>query len=550
MPHREIYSTPGREYPMTDKNSERYALLSVSDRSGLIEFARGLTSLGFTLLTTSGTGKALKEEGLSSVSIEDYTGQDEILGGRVKTLHPKIHGGILARSGFEEDESDLRRCDIARIEVVAVNLYPFETKLSGPKTLTPIEMVEMIDIGGPTMIRAAAKNFQSVFPVLDPLDYPRVLQSLQGGDDSLGLRRELAVKVFTTLARYNLAIASYFSAVSDALDEGPKSYADLALAPVTGLVLERKQELRYGENPHQRAGEYSNIFRAFGDDGAWQQFGGKQLSFNNLLDLDAGLRTLRVLPKKRCSVAILKHLTPCGAAVADSLGEALERAKLSDPRSHFGGIIAFSGEVDEEVAESVAADFAEIVVAPKFSTGAREVFKKKKNLRVIEVPEGEVDGASGSLFEVRSAAGSILVGEHDSGVSDVSSLECVTSRKVSETELEDLDLAWRLCSQVKSNAITLVREGMLLAGGGGQTSRIDALEVAFQKCDTHGHDLKGAVAASDAFFPFVDCVEKLAERGVTAIVVPSGAKRDDEVRARAEELGLSLIFAPDRHFRH
>ena len=524
------------------------ALISVSDRSGLPVLARALTEAGYTLLTTSGTTRFLQSEGIATLPIEEYTGQREILDGRVKTLHPRIHGGLLARRDDPKHLQQIAEEGILPIDIAVINLYPFEQGLAGEKVARPREMIELIDVGGPTMIRAAAKNFGSVLPVIDPADYPAVISFLRSGEapggSVLNWRRQMAEKVFTTLAHYDLTIASYLSNVtmteqSAVVDTGTA----FTLGPVTGMVLRRTQALRYGENPHQRAAMYQPVGSA---QPGWEQLSGKELSYNNLLDFDATLRMIRALPLSAGpAVVIVKHLNPCGAARGGTLLEALQRAKRCDPRSHFGGIIAFNGPVTAEAAAEVREDFAEIVLAPDFEPSALEVLTRNKNLRVLRYGPEE-----GERFEVRTIAGGALVQLRDLVLSDPGSLEVVSSRRPEDRELRDLQFAWTMCAHVKSNAIVLAREGMLIGVGAGQMSRIDSVELAISKARHHGHTLTGAVAASDAFFPFTDNIETLAAAGVTAVVAPGGAKRDGEVISLADKLGLALILTGDRHFRH
>lgn len=518
---------------------KRAALLSVSDRTGIEAFARGLQALGYVLLTTSGTAKFLAGVGIQTTAIEDYTGQKEILDGRVKTLHPKIHAGLLARRDDHAHMQQIEADGILPIDIAAVNLYPFVKNLSSAEAKDPEHMIEFVDVGGPTMIRAAAKNHATVYPVIDPADYPAVLEVLktQQGAASVGmeLRRALAVKVFTQLGYDSLEIARYFSSVS-------KQASDSFGAPVAGVVLQKAQDLRYGENPHQAAAFYTAV-------GAsalpWQQLHGKELSYNNLLDFDAILRIIQEFPSTQPAVVIVKHLNPCGAAVADTSVEALKMAKRCDPRSHFGGIIAFNQTVDAAAAAEVKEDFAEIVVAPGFEPEALELLKRNKNIRLLKA-----DLKAHSTLEIRTAAGGYLLQQRDGGASDVSALEQMSDRKASANELADLQLAWRLCAHVKSNAIVLVRNGLLIGTGAGQMSRIDSVELAIAKARKHGHSLSGAVAASDAFFPFTDSLETLAGVGVVAVVAPAGAKRDEDVVQMAKQLGITLVFTKDRHFRH
>lgn len=536
---------------------KKFALLSVSNRDGIVEFARGLIELGFSLLTTSGTQRFLSDQGLVTCSIAEYTGQHEILGGRVKTLHPKIHAGILAKRSESTHQAELQAHDIPFIDVVAVNLYPFEEQLKNTEDKTLEEMVEFIDIGGPTMIRAAAKNCESVYAVIEPSDYGTVLEALAQGssfehEDStlLELRLQLSQKVFTQLAHYNLEISKYLS--SQAVERSRKEYVSNGLLRSQGQIWREAQSLRYGENPHQSASLYRKAAGVQQNAGAgWRQLGGKELSYNNILDADAGYRLTRML-STQCSrfsegevVSIMKHLTPCGVAVAASQDEALRRAKKSDPRSHFGGIIGFSSEVTEAAAREVVADFAEIVIAPRFSEEALEVFSKRSNLRLLEC-----DYTIPIAGEIRSTLFGYLEQTPDLMSCSIHDGEVVSGALQDLQLQQDLELAWSVVAHVKSNAIVLVKSQQLIGSGAGQTSRIDSVEVALFKAKEHGHDVAGAVAASDAFFPFPDSLERLVEAGVRAVVTPNGSKKDSDVIETAKQLGITLIFVPERHFRH
>ena len=522
---------------------QRAALISVSDRTGIVEFAAGLSALGFTLLTTSGSGKALSEAGITHMGIDEYTGQKEILDGRVKTLHPKIHAGLLARRDKPEHQTELAENHILPIDVVAVNLYPFLEKVRGEAASSPEKMIEFIDIGGPTMIRAAAKNHAAVLPVIDPSDYPLVLEFLRSGavagKTELQFRRYLASRVFTAIAHYDLEIAKYIAAVAE---EGFFDPTHASLGPVEGAVLIKEQVLRYGENPHQSACLYRPAAEAAR---AWTQLNGKELSYNNLLDVDAALRIISLFPQTTPAAAIIKHANPCGAAMGASLEEALRKSKLCDPRSHFGGILAFNAEVSKAVAENIREDFAEVVIAPAYSADALTVLRTAKNLRVVQINADALRST-----EMRSVIDGVLVQTRDAKVSALADLEVVSTRSPVASELQQLQMAWNLCANVKSNAIVLVKDGMLIGCGAGQMSRVDSVELALSKARLHGHDIHGAVAASDAFFPFTDGLETLAKAGVIAVAAPSGAKRDPDVIATADRLGVSLIFTADRHFRH
>jgi phosphoribosylaminoimidazolecarboxamide formyltransferase/IMP cyclohydrolase len=524
----------------------RYALLSVSDQTGLADLASALHRAGYVLLATSGTGKALESAKLPFTSVESYTGLAELLDGRVKTLHPKIHGGILARRDSEKHLGQMEEEEIAPIDVVVVNLYPFLKYLGTERAKDPLEMTELVDVGGPTMIRAAAKNHRFVLPLIDPADYPEVIATLaqaKPGSDpfTIEARRRFAAKVFATLSQYDGAIASYFGGL---VSEG----AGASELPASfEATFSRQAELRYGENPHQKAALYTGNSETVPFIGGprWKQHGGKELSYNNMLDFDAALRILADLPREKPMVAILKHLNPCGVASGRTVTDAIQRAKECDPRSHFGGVLVSNTTIDRAAAEEIRGDFAEIVIAPGFEPGALEELRMSKNLRILEVTEGQLSG-----YDVRTVAGGLLVQEPDVGAATMSQSKLVSSRSPTDEELSDLDLAWRLVRHVKSNAIVLVRDGLLIGVGAGQMSRIDSVELALKKARTHGHLLDGAVAASDAFFPFPDSVETLSEAGITCIVAPAGARKDDEVKATAHSKNVSLFFAGTRHFRH
>jgi phosphoribosylaminoimidazolecarboxamide formyltransferase/IMP cyclohydrolase len=528
----------------------KMALLSVSDQSGLVELATALVNANYTLLATSGTAKALSAAGLKYVSVEDYTGLAELLDGRVKTLHPKIHAGILAKRDKETHLHQLLAAEIKQIDLVAVNLYPFTKYLESDRADNPDEMVELVDVGGPTMIRAAAKNHSFVLPVIDPSDYPQIihlLKSAEGDPFSLEFRRALAAKVFLSLSEYDRAIGGYFSSLEIGRESNGAQNSD-GFPERVSIDLTKGIELRYGENPHQKAAIYS-VGRASTlpllSGSKWRQLGGKELSYNNMLDFDAGLRLLSDLENDRPTVAILKHLNPCGVATGSSVAEAIERAKLCDPRSHFGGILVINREIDLDAAREIRGDFAEIVVAPKFSKEALDVLSTAKNLRILEIDSGVLTG-----FEVRTVAGAVLVQQPDTTRTRLTAEHSATSVGVSDEELSDLNMAWSICSHVKSNAIVLVRDGLLIGVGAGQMSRIDSIELAIRKATLHGHLLDGAVAASDAFFPFPDSIEALADVGVRCVVAPSGSRRDDDVKATAQARAVGLFFTGDRHFKH
>jgi phosphoribosylaminoimidazolecarboxamide formyltransferase/IMP cyclohydrolase len=521
---------------------KKAALISVSDRTGLIEFARDLQSLDYVILGTKGTKIFLEENGIKVHSIEEYTGQKEILGGRVKTLHPRIHAGILARRSVNSDLSELEANDIFEINVVAVNLYPFQKALESSTARSYQEMIELIDVGGPTMIRAAAKNAESVYAVIDPSDYSRVATELNNNNNlksesAILLRRQLAVKVFNEVSNYDASISHF---LNNSLNVS--SNATSPIKDKLNIDLQISQILRYGENPHQQAAFYK---KTSDQQSYWEQLQGKELSYNNFLDFDAGYRIIKSLSNAKPAVAIIKHLNPCGVAYGKNLKEALEFAKRGDPRSHFGGIIACNKSVDLELAQSIVEDFAEIVVAPDFTSEALNLLANKKNLRLIKVLKD-----FNTEYEIRNVADGILIQVQDNSFDNLNNAEVVSDCKPTDKQLEDLDLAWRVCAHVKSNAIVIVKNNMLLASGAGQMSRVDSVEIAINKSKVHNHDLQGAVVASDAFFPFPDSIELLAEEGIKAIIAPSGAKKDNEIISTCNSHGITLLFAKERHFRH
>ncbi len=531
---------------------KRAVLISVSDKSGLVPFAKQLVDLGYVLLGTSGSKAYLAENGIPVESIELYTEQKEILGGRVKTLHPKIHAGLLAKRDDAEHMRQLQESGIYPIDIAVINLYPFTQNLRSEAATNPAKMIELIDIGGPTMIRASAKNFQGVIPVLDPADYDAVAEELSKAGSvektSVELRRRLAQKVFTFTANYDLQIAKYLSHVdcTDAAslkDGAVDASTGFMLGSVTGVVLTLDQELRYGENPHQKARFYRSVDGVF--ERSFDQLNGKELSYNNLLDFDAALRMAQGFPAGKTGAVIVKHLNPCGAAFGTSVHDAICKAKLGDPRSHFGGVIAVNKTLTAEAAEGIAGEFAEIVIAPGYEDDALNVLRRNKNLRVLRV-----NTDSHVQYEIRSIQSGVLVQAGDSTISKVGDAKVVSTRPPSDAELRDLEFAWTMCSHVKSNAIVIARDSMIVGVGAGQMSRVDSAELAISKASAHGHNLKGSVAASDAFFPFPDSVEFLASHGITAIIVPGGAKRDPEVIESCNKLGVALLFTGDRHFRH
>jgi phosphoribosylaminoimidazolecarboxamide formyltransferase/IMP cyclohydrolase len=507
------------------------ALLSVSDKAGLLDFARGLVSAGWELISTGGTARALRDANIPVRDVSDVTGFPEMLDGRVKTLHPVIHGGLLARRDLPEHMAAIAEHDIAPIDLVAVNLYPFR-ETAARRGVSPEDVIEQIDIGGPSMLRSAAKNFAAVTTVVDPSDYPRVLAALADGGDRLALRRELAAKVFEHTAAYDAAIASWF--VAQRGEEFPERLC---------LALEKAQPLRYGENPGQRAAFYVEP----GATGlsSLRQRGGKELSFNNLLDLEGALLATEPFGDEPCC-AIIKHTTPSGLGIGDSALAAYQRALACDPLSAFGSVISFSTMVDEMAAEAVSSLFVECVVAPEYSAEALEILGRKKNLRVLE---GRARWPAGAL-DYKRVRGGLLVQQRPPAVIDRSTWTVVTERQPTTEELRDLLFAWRAVATVKSNAIVLARDGATIGIGAGQMSRVDAAFLAVHKAASAGHATAGAALGSDAFFPFRDGVDQAAEAGVKAIVQPGGSVRDAEVIAAANEHGIAMCFTGVRLFRH
>jgi phosphoribosylaminoimidazolecarboxamide formyltransferase/IMP cyclohydrolase len=506
------------------------ALISVSDKRGLVEFARGLVRLGWDILSTGGTARALEEAGVAVTPVERVTGLPEMLDGRVKTLHPALHGGILARRDAPTHLEALRQHGFQAIDLVAVNLYPFRETAARPGARFD-EVIEQIDIGGPALLRSAAKNHAFVLPVVDPADYSRVLDALKTGSVTEELRRELSAKVFLHTAAYDSAIARYLAASRE------------ELPPAVVLVLERLQTLRYGENPDQRAALYATDEpRGVAD---LQQLQGKELSFNNLLDLDAA--TLALAPwRDRPACVIVKHTTPCGIALGPNPEAAYRRALATDPTSAFGSVVAFNTLVDGPAAIAMADLFVEVVVAPRYHDAALEAFAKKKNLRVIEMPLPP-DGASLDFKRVR---GGFLVQDRFRFEPDEAHWRVVTRRAPTGAEWRDLRFAWAAVAAVKSNAILLARDEAAIGIGAGQMSRVDAAFLAVHKARQAGHDPKGAVLASDAFFPFPDGVEEAARAGVAALIQPGGSMRDADVIAAADAAGMAMVLTGKRQFRH
>ena len=514
------------------------ALLSVSDKTGLVDLARELVARGWDLVSTGGTAKAIRDARIAVRDISEVTGFPEMMDGRVKTLHPLVHGGLLARRDLPEHVASMRAHGIEPIDLVVVNLYPFRAT-AAKAGVAPGEVIEQIDIGGPSMLRSAAKNFASVTVVVDPADYGRVLAALPASaagpaNDAaaLTLRRDLAEKAFAHTAAYDAAISGWFA----------RQRGD-AFPDAMTIAVRKAQSLRYGENPGQRAAFYTTY-----DEGGLQglaQRGGKELSFNNLLDLDGALLAAEPFGGETCC-AIIKHTTPCGIATGRDALDAYRKALACDPVSAFGSVIAFTVPVDDATAEAVSALFVECIVAPKFSAGAVEILGRKKNLRVLE---GAASWRAGDL-DFKRVRGGFLAQERAPLAKADDVWKVVTERAPTDAESRDLAFAWRAVSSVKSNAILLARDGASIGIGAGQMSRVDAAFMAVHKAQQAGHDTKGAALGSDAFFPFRDGIDQAASAGVTAIVQPGGSVRDDEVISAANQHGIAMVLTGQRLFRH
>ena len=527
------------------------ALLSVSDKRGLVELGRALAEKGVEILSTGGTFAALQAAGIGVKQVSEHTGAPEILDGRVKTLHPKIHGGLLGRS-TPEHRAEMDTHGITPIDLVVVNLYPFEATVAKPTTSLE-EAIENIDIGGPSMLRSAAKNHERVTVVVDPDDYGMVIDGVRGGGLSPAQRFALARKAFSHTAAYDAAIAAYLSSIDDsAATARAQAPSRRELPDTLTMQWRRLYELRYGENPHQSAAFYADA-RSVLPRASTQRptiasaevLGGKQLSYNNILDLDAALGLCFELAAP--AAVVVKHNNPCGVAVDRDVASAYRRAREADATSAFGGIVAVNREVDEALATLLTETFLECVVAPGFSSGARDILSGKKNLRLVAAT-GDWKAPTGELaWSVRSIAGGALVQSVDNGMVDLDRAKVATTRTPTDAERADLAFAWRVAKHVKSNAIVFAKAGVTVAIGAGQMSRVDSVRICERKA---GEALKGAVVASDAFFPFRDGVDVLAAAGAVAVVQPGGSVRDDEVIGAANEHGLAMLFTGMRHFRH
>jgi phosphoribosylaminoimidazolecarboxamide formyltransferase/IMP cyclohydrolase len=515
----------------------RRALLSVSDKTGLIDFARKLAARKVELLSTGGTARALRDAGLPVIDVSAYTGFPEIMDGRVKTLHPRVHGGLLGRRGV--DDAVMTQHDIPPIDLAVVNLYPFAQTVAKPDC-TYADAIENIDIGGPAMVRAAAKNHESVTVIVDPADYEHVAADLDAnaGATSIDTRTRLAAKAYAHTARYDTMVSSYLLARESDSQQFPQTLP---------LVFDKVQELRYGENPHQQAAFYREPGLTGSCVANATMLQGKELSFNNIADTDTAVECVRQFAEAAC--VIVKHSNPCGVATAVSIVDAYDRAYRTDPTSAFGGIIAFNRELDEATASAIAnRQFVEVIAAPSVSAAAGAVLASKQNVRVLIV--GNYAKQPSSSREIRGVVGGVLVQSRDTALVPPDQFKVVSERKPTPTEYADLWFAWRVAKFVKSNAIVFAKEGMTIGVGAGQMSRVYSTHVAALKARDEGLEVAGSTMASDAFFPFRDGIDAAAEYGIKSIVQPGGSKRDDEVIAAANEHGMAMVFTGMRHFKH
>ncbi|MBL8377507.1 MAG: bifunctional phosphoribosylaminoimidazolecarboxamide formyltransferase/IMP cyclohydrolase [Burkholderiales bacterium] len=519
----------------------RQALLSVSDKTGIVDLARSLATRGVRLLSTGGTAKLLRQAGIPVTEVAEVTGFPEMLDGRVKTLHPKIHGALLARRGLPEHAAQLREHGIEGIDLLCVNLYPFVRTIASPDCSLE-DAIENIDIGGPTMLRSAAKNWEDVTVVVDPADYPRVLAEIdsQAGATTRETRFALAAKVFSHTAAYDGAISNYLTSLS-----GPAAHPARDPFPeMLNLQFERVQAMRYGENPHQGAAFYRDANPPAGSLAGFVQLQGKELSFNNISDADAAWECVKSFEAPAC--VIVKHANPCGVAIGLDACDAYAKAFKTDPTSAFGGIIAFNGALDRATAAAVAQQFVEVVIATDYDAGAREVFAAKGNVRLLALTLAH----EFNRLDMKRVGGGLLVQSPDAARVDRADLRVVTKRAPAVAELADMIFAWRVAKFVKSNAIVFCSGGMTLGVGAGQMSRVDSTRIASIKAANAGLSLAGSVVASDAFFPFRDGLDVVAQAGAKAAIQPGGSMRDDEVIAAADEHGIAMVFTGIRHFRH
>ena len=519
----------------------RQALISVSDKTGVLDFARALASLNVRLISTGGTARLLADNGLEVTEVADFTGFPEMLDGRVKTLHPKIHGGILARRDFPAHMQALAAHDIPMIDMVVVNLYPFQQTVAKDQCALE-DAIENIDIGGPAMLRSSAKNHKDVVVICDPTDYDTVLSEMRAGqgDVSYETRFGLAKKVFAHTAQYDGAITNYLSALGPDLQHTTR----LAYPDTLNLQFTKVQDMRYGEIPHQSAAFYRDVTTVEGALANCRQLQGKELSYNNIADADAAWECVKSLEGSAC--VIIKHANPCGVALGVDAAEAYAKAFQTDPTSAFGGIIAFNVEVDAKAAEAIAKQFVEVLIAPAFTSEARKVFEAKQNVRLLEIPLGHGSNA----FDIKRVGGGLLLQAPDAKQVAADEFTIVSKKQPTPQQLQDMLFAWRVAKFVKSNAIVFCGNGMTLGVGAGQMSRVDSARIASIKAQNAELLLAGSAVASDAFFPFRDGLDVVVAAGATAVVQPGGSMRDQEVIDAADQQGVVMAFTGVRHFRH
>ncbi|HAS6987748.1 bifunctional phosphoribosylaminoimidazolecarboxamide formyltransferase/IMP cyclohydrolase [Vibrio parahaemolyticus] len=530
---------------MNNARPIRRALISVSDKTGIVEFAQALVERGVDILSTGGTARLLAEQGIAVTEVSDYTGFPEMMDGRVKTLHPKVHGGVLGRRG--QDDDVMAKHGINPIDMVVVNLYPFaETVAKDGCTLA--DAVENIDIGGPTMVRSAAKNHKDVTIVVNASDYDRVIAEMDANDKSLTLetRFDLAIAAFEHTAAYDGMIANYFGTMVPSYGENKEGDEESKFPRTFNQQFEKKQDMRYGENSHQAAAFYVEANPQEASVSTARQIQGKALSYNNIADTDAALECVKEFNEPAC--VIVKHANPCGVALGKDILEAYNRAYQTDPTSAFGGIIAFNQELDAETASAIVErQFVEVIIAPSVSAEAIEVVAAKKNVRLLECGEWSTKTTG---FDVKRVNGGLLVQDRDQGMVSLDDLKVVSKRQPTEEELKDALFCWKVAKYVKSNAIVYAKGDMTIGVGAGQMSRVYSAKIAGIKAADEGLEVAGSVMASDAFFPFRDGIDAAAEAGIKCVIQPGGSMRDDEVIAAADEHGMAMIFTGMRHFRH
>ncbi len=518
----------------------KQALISVSDKTGVLEFARALAEMGVKILSTGGTAKLLEANNVPVTEVADHTGFPEMLDGRVKTLHPKVHGGILARRDFPAHMASLEEHHIPTIDMVVVNLYPFQQTVAKAECSLE-DAIENIDIGGPAMLRSSAKNHKDVVVICDPLDYDKVLAEIKAGEVPYATRFALAKKVYAHTAQYDGAIANYLSSLGEDLSHATRS----SYPETLNLHFVKTQEMRYGENPHQSAAFYRDILPLAGSLANYRQLQGKELSYNNIADADAAWECVKTMGEVP-SCVIVKHANPCGVAIGANPLEAYSKALQTDPTSAFGGIIAFNCALDGAAAQAVSKQFVEVLIAPSFSEEAKQIFASKTNVRLLEIPLGTGLNA----YDVKRVGGGLLVQGPDAKNVQPEELKVVSKLQPSPQQLQDLMFAWRVAKFVKSNAIVFCGNGMTLGVGAGQMSRIDSARIASIKAQNAGLSLAGSAVASDAFFPFRDGLDVVVDAGATCVIQPGGSMRDQEVINAADERGVVMLLTSTRHFRH